>query len=64
MIAYGSLVLMALFPIFVGAYRSVTSHKEQKENHVSKFIFFVMLVSDKKAQVLRFRGFFVFFLYI
>jgi minor histocompatibility antigen H13 len=33
MIAYGSLVLMALFPIFVGAYRSVTSHKEQKENH-------------------------------
>ena len=39
MIAYGSLVLMALFPIFVGAYRSVTSHKEQKENHVIKFMF-------------------------
>lgn len=32
MIAYGSLVVMALLPIFIGSYRSVTSHKEQKEN--------------------------------
>jgi len=32
MIAYGSLVFMALLPIFIGSYRSVTSHKEQKEN--------------------------------
>jgi len=32
MIAYGSLLVMALFPIFIGSYRSVTSHKEQKEN--------------------------------
>merc|ERR1719219_2390786 len=32
MIAYGSLLVMALLPIFIGAFRSVTSHKEQKEN--------------------------------
>lgn len=29
-IAYGSLVLMALFPILIGAFRSVRHHKEQK----------------------------------
>lgn len=33
MIAYGSLVIMALIPIFLGAFRSVESQKEQKENH-------------------------------
>jgi minor histocompatibility antigen H13 len=31
-IAYGSLVIMALLPIFFGAFRSVKSHKEMKEN--------------------------------
>ncbi|XP_072045444.1 minor histocompatibility antigen H13-like [Amphiura filiformis] len=31
-IAYGSLVIMALLPIFFGAFRSVRYHKEQKEN--------------------------------
>ena len=30
-VAYGSLVVMALVPIFMGAFRSVKSHKEQKE---------------------------------
>lgn len=29
-VAYGSLVIMALLPIFFGAYRSVKHHKEQK----------------------------------
>jgi len=29
-IAYGSLVIMALLPIVLGAFRSVTHHKEQK----------------------------------
>jgi len=29
-IAYGSLVVMALLPIVLGAFRSVTHHKEQK----------------------------------
>ena len=29
-VAYGSLVLMALLPIFFGAFRSVKHHKEQK----------------------------------
>ena len=29
-IAYGSLVLMALLPILIGAFRSVRHHKEQK----------------------------------
>lgn len=29
-IAYGSLVLMAILPIFFGAFRSVKFHKEQK----------------------------------
>jgi minor histocompatibility antigen H13 len=32
-IAYGSLVLMALLPIFFGAFRSVKHHKEQKEQY-------------------------------
>jgi minor histocompatibility antigen H13 len=29
-VAYGSLVVMALLPIFFGAFRSVKHHKEQK----------------------------------
>ena len=29
-VAYGSLVIMALLPIFFGAFRSVKYHKEQK----------------------------------
>jgi minor histocompatibility antigen H13 len=29
-VAYGSLVIMALLPIFFGAFRSVKHHKEQK----------------------------------
>lgn len=29
-IAYGSLVVMALLPIFFGSFRSVKHHKEQK----------------------------------
>ncbi|OXA65165.1 minor histocompatibility antigen H13 [Folsomia candida] len=33
MIAYGSLVLMALLPIFFGAFRSVKHHKEQKASY-------------------------------
>merc|ERR1719365_441844 len=32
-IAYGSLVIMALIPIFLGSFRSVDSQKEQKDNH-------------------------------
>jgi len=32
MLAYGSLVIMALIPIFLGSFRSVDSQKEQKEN--------------------------------
>ncbi|XP_075217297.1 signal peptide peptidase isoform X2 [Lycorma delicatula] len=31
-VAYGSLVIMALLPIFFGAFRSVKHHKEQKES--------------------------------
>ncbi|VDH93067.1 minor histocompatibility antigen H13 [Mytilus galloprovincialis] len=31
-VAYGSLLLMAIFPIFVGAFRSVKYHKDQKES--------------------------------
>ena len=27
MVAYGSLVVMALLPIFIGSYRSVSSHR-------------------------------------
>jgi minor histocompatibility antigen H13 len=34
MIAYGSLVLMALLPIFIGSYRSVKSHRDAQENLV------------------------------
>ncbi len=30
-LAYGSLVIMALVPIFLGAFRSVKSHREQTE---------------------------------
>ena len=35
MVAYGSLVIMALIPIFLGSFRSVDSQKEQKDNHVN-----------------------------
>ena len=35
MVAYGSLVIMALIPIYLGSFRSVESQKEQKENQVS-----------------------------
>ena len=35
MVAYGSLVIMALIPILLGSFRSIESQKEQKENHVS-----------------------------
>ena len=35
MVAYGSLVIMALIPIFLGSFRSIESQREQKENHVS-----------------------------
>nr|ACO10472.1 Minor histocompatibility antigen H13 [Caligus rogercresseyi] len=31
-LAYGALLIMALVPIFVGSFRSVTSHKKQKED--------------------------------
>lgn len=31
-VAYGSLILMAVLPIFFGAFRSVKHHKEQKES--------------------------------
>lgn len=31
-IAYGSIVMMALLPIFIGSFRSVKFHKEQKDN--------------------------------
>lgn len=33
-IAYASLVIMALLPIFFGAFRSVRHHKEQKVNNI------------------------------
>ena len=33
-VAYSSLVLMALFPIFYGSFRSVTFHKDQKVRHM------------------------------
>ena len=44
MIAYGSLVLMALFPIFIGSYRSVKSHRDQQENLVKN-------VPNKKKEI-------------
>jgi len=31
-VAYGSLLIMALIPIYIGAFRSVKSHKEMREN--------------------------------
>jgi minor histocompatibility antigen H13 len=33
LLAYGSLVLMALIPILVGAFRSVSHHKAQRLNY-------------------------------
>lgn len=32
-VAYGSLLIMALVPIFIGAFRSVKYHREQKVIH-------------------------------
>lgn len=38
-VAYGSLVIMALLPIFFGSYRSVKHHKEKfKKNNVTVLI--------------------------
>ena len=36
--AYGSLVVMALTPIFFGAFRSVRFHREQKVRHQSSLV--------------------------
>jgi len=33
-IAYGSLIIMAILPIFFGSYRAVKHHKEQQVSHV------------------------------
>lgn len=33
-IAYGSLIIMAILPIFFGSYRAVRHHKEQQVSHV------------------------------
>nr|CAH7766577.1 unnamed protein product [Callosobruchus chinensis] len=35
-VAYGSLVVMALLPIFFGSYRSVVCHKEKKPEKMTK----------------------------
>ncbi|XP_045483268.1 minor histocompatibility antigen H13 [Harmonia axyridis] len=35
-VAYGSLVIMAILPIFFGSYRSVNYHKEQKSEKMTK----------------------------
>ena len=43
MVAYGSLVIMALIPIFLGSYRSVDSQREQKENHVSGICYLLII---------------------
>ncbi|XP_071496468.1 minor histocompatibility antigen H13-like [Diadema antillarum] len=43
-LAYGSLVMMALIPIFFGSFRSVRYHKEQRENGETPEI-----MSDKDA---------------
>ncbi|KAJ8032966.1 Minor histocompatibility antigen H13 [Holothuria leucospilota] len=43
-VAYGSLVIMAIVPIFFGAYRSVKFHKEQKDNGETPEV-----MSDKDA---------------
>lgn len=32
-IAYGSLIIMAILPIFFGSYRAVKHHKEQQVSH-------------------------------
>jgi hypothetical protein len=48
-VAYGSLVIMALLPIFFGAFRSVKHHKEQKVTlHVGRI---VEVVADCGAYV-------------
>lgn len=43
-VAYGSLVIMALLPIFFGSYRSVKHHKEKlKSSNVSIFLLFFQI---------------------
>lgn len=37
-VAYGSLVVMALLPIFFGSYRSVRHHKENVSNVILGFV--------------------------
>ena len=45
MVAYGSLVIMALFPIFVGSYRSIIAQQKQKETQVSFVIHIIKNIS-------------------
>lgn len=42
-IAYGSLIIMAVLPIFFGSYRSVRHHKEQRVSYYFVFILFNLL---------------------
>lgn len=37
-VAYGSLVIMALLPIFFGSYRSVKHHKEKSKSNNVRYI--------------------------
>lgn len=39
-VAYGSLVLMAVFPVFYGALRSVNFHKSEKKKEKVRILLF------------------------
>lgn len=38
-LAYGSLIIMAILPIFFGSYRAVKHHKEQQVSHAFDICF-------------------------
>lgn len=47
-VAYGSLIIMALLPIFFGSLRSVKHHKEQKVSRLNKLNFCLVYPHTRK----------------
>jgi len=46
-IAYGSLIIMAILPIFFGSYRAVKHHKEQQVSHIFSRMFHTYILFTK-----------------
>lgn len=59
-IAYGSLIIMAVVPIFFGSYRSVRHHKEQRVCYCFAF-YLILRVLYPNLQILFLKANFLFY---